>query len=234
VKSEKNETRRAKRLAALGGYSDVAAAEVIFETYPTLTPRLRSSAQKMLSEKPAWALAMLQRMNQGSFDPGVLSSGNVALLHGHKNSQLESLLVSYQQKHSDDPAQRQAQQLYETGKVAYNLTCAPCHQESGGGLIALAPPLVGSRWLQQGDDVLVRIVLHGKENAGRGLVMPPWRQFDDQQLSAILTYVRREFGNQAVAVKPEKVAEIRSATTDRQKPWTDSELDKLGAAPRAN
>jgi putative membrane-bound dehydrogenase-like protein len=234
VKTEKNEQRRAKRLAALSGFDEPAAADVIFEVFPTLTPRLQNTAQKMLSEKPAWSVAMLQRMNQGTFNPGVLSSANLALLHSHKSQQVESLLTSYQQRHSDDPAQKEAQQLYETGKVAYNLTCAACHQESGGGLVALAPPLVGSRWLQQGDDLLVRIVLHGKENPGRGLVMPPWRQLDDQQLAGILTYVRREFGNQAVAVKPAKVSEVRTATVDRQKAWTDAELDKLAPTLRAN
>ena len=122
---------------------------MVFEIYPTLTPRLQNTAQRMLSEKPAWAFAMLQRMNQGTFNPGVLSSGNVALLRGSKDQRITSALTSYEQRHSDDPVQRRAQQLFETGRTAYNLTCAPCHQESGGGLMALAPPLVGSRWLQQ-------------------------------------------------------------------------------------
>jgi mono/diheme cytochrome c family protein len=73
----------------------------------------------------------------------------------------------------------------------------------------------------------VRIVLHGKENPGRGFIMPPWRQLDDSQLAAILTDVRREFGNQAVTVAPERVAAIRTATADRQKTWSDAELDAL-------
>jgi len=145
-------------------FADARAVEAIIEVYPTLSPRLQNTAQKMLSEKPAWAAAMLQRMNAGTFSPGVLSSANVALIRGHADSRLSSLLTSYRQKHSDDPAQRAAQQQFETGRKSFNLTCAPCHQESGEGLAMLAPPLIGSRWLQQGDDALVRIVLHGKEN----------------------------------------------------------------------
>lgn len=232
VRTEKNEPRRAKRLAALNGFDTTAAAEVIFEVFPTLTPRLQNTAQRMLSEKPAWSLAMLQRMNEGTFNPGILSSGNVELIRGHKDPRLASLLTSFQQRHSDDPAQKMAQQLFEAGKTAYNLSCAPCHQESGGGLVALAPPLVGSRWLQRGDELLVRILLHGKENPGRGLVMPSWRQLEDKQIAAILTYVRREFGNQPEAVSPSTVAEVRAATTTRQKPWTDAELDGMPAKPR--
>jgi putative membrane-bound dehydrogenase-like protein len=227
LRTEKNDTKRAKRLTALGGFDDVAAADALLEAYPTLSPRLQNQAQRMLSEKPVWAAAMLQKMNQGVFNPGVLASSNVALIRSHKDPRLGSLLTSYQQKHSDDPAQQAAQKLFEAGKVAYNLTCAPCHQESGGGLVGLAPALVGSRWLQQGEDALVRIVLHGKENSNRGLVMPPWRQLEDNQIAATLTYVRREFGNQATIVSPEKVAAVRQATNDRQKAWSDAELDAL-------
>ena len=232
VRTEKNETRRAKRLAALGGYDDLAAAEAIMESFSSFTPRLQSTAQRMLSEKPAWAQAMLARMNAGTFDPGVLSSGNLGTIRAHKDPRLVSLLTTYQQKHSDDPALRAAQVAFEAGKVAFNLTCAPCHQESGAGLAMLAPALVGSRWLQADDAVIARIVLHGKENTGRGLVMPPWRQFDDAQIAAILTYVRREFGGQAAVVAPAKIAEVRAATTERQKMWTDAELEALAARPK--
>ncbi len=235
LKSEPNEARRTRRLAALGGFADPAAALAVIETYPTLSPRLKNTAQRMLSEKPAWATTMLQRMNLGTFDPGVLSSGNIALIRAHKDPRISSLLTSFQQKHSDDPAQQAAQQQFDAGKAAYSLTCSPCHQDSGGGLAMLAPPLVGSRWLQMGEEHLVRIVLHGKENPGRGLVMPPWRQLDDGQIASVLTYVRREFGNQAVTIAPAKVAEIRAATVERQKAWSDAELDGLKApAPRAN
>jgi mono/diheme cytochrome c family protein len=136
-------------------------------------------------------------------------------------------LTSYAQRHSDDPAQRVAQQLFETGKSAYALSCAPCHQENGQGTLGLAPTLVGSRWLQDSDDSLIRIVLGGKENLGRGLIMPPWKHLDDTQVAGVITFIRREYGNQSAAVDPARVATIRTATADRQKPWTDAELDAL-------
>lgn len=227
VRHEKNEARRSKWVAALGGFEQVAAADVLFEVYPTLSPRLKVVAQRMLSEKPAWAQAMLHRMNQGTFDPGVLSSINVAAIRGHNDPRITSLLVSYQQKRADDPAQQLAQQLFDAGKVAYNLSCAPCHEENGEGKIGLAPSLVGSPWLGRGEEFLVRILLHGKVNPGRGFVMPPWRHLEDGQLAAILTYVRREFGNQTATVAPAKIAEIRAATSERLAPWTDEELKRL-------
>ncbi len=225
ARTEKNEARRARHLAALAGFE--AGAGVVMELFPTLSPRLKATAQNMLSEQPGWALVMLQRMNQGTFDPGVLSTSNVAQIQGHRDSRLTSLLTSYAQRHSDDPAQRMAQQLFETGKGAYALSCAPCHQESGQGTLGLSPTLVGSRWLQENDDSLIRIVLGGKENPGRGLIMPPWKHLDDTQVAGVLTYIRREFGNQSAVVDPGRVATIRAAIADRQKPWTDAELDAL-------
>jgi mono/diheme cytochrome c family protein len=225
ARNEKNEARRARHLAALSGFD--AGAGVIMDLYPTLSTRLKATAQKMLSEKPSWAFAMLQRMNAGTFDPGVLSTHNLALLRGHNDARINSLLTSHAQRHSDDPAQRAAQQLFEEGKTAYALSCVPCHQESGEGRIGLAPALVGSRWLQASDEMIVRILLYGKENPGRGLIMPPWRHLDDRQIAAVVTYVRREFANQPASVDPAMVKQVRAATEGRQKAWTDAELDAL-------
>ena len=223
--SEKNEQRRTHRLTALGGFDDAAAAEAVMAAYPSFPPRLQNTAQRMLSERPAWASAMLQRMNAGTFNPGVLSSANVTVIRGHSDARLSSLLTSYQQRHSDNPEQQAAQKLFETGRAAYNLTCAPCHQESGTGLAMLAPSLIGSPWLQRGEEALVRIVLHGKENPGRGLIMPPWQQLEDAQIASILTYVNREFGNRPAAVTPAQVGAIRAASDSRQKPWNDADLN---------
>jgi putative membrane-bound dehydrogenase-like protein len=225
LRSERDEARRARRLAALAGYEGAAAAEVVMEVFPSLTPRLQATAQRMLGERPAWAHAMLTRLNAGSFKAGVLSSASVAAIRAHNDPRLTSLLTSYQQRNAEDPALRAAQHAFETGRVAYNIACATCHQEDGLGRTALAPALAGSRWLQAGDDVLARIVLHGKESPARGFVMPPWRQFDDAQIAAILTYVRREFGGQVAAVPPETIAAVRAATAGREKAWTDAELE---------
>jgi mono/diheme cytochrome c family protein len=231
ARKEKNEARRARHLAALGGFD--GGANVVIELFPALSPRLKATAQRMFSERPAWALTMLQQMNAGAFDPGVLSSSNLALLRGHKDSRITSLLTSYAQRHSDDPAERVAQQLFEAGKAAYALSCVPCHQEGGEGRLGLAPALVGSRWLQSRDEVILRILLQGKENPGRGLIMPPWRHLDDQQLAGIVTYLRLEFGNQRAAVDPAMVSRVRAETENRQKAWTDAELDQLAAKTAA-
>jgi enoyl-[acyl-carrier-protein] reductase (NADH) len=55
--------------------------------------------------------------------------------------------------------------------------------------------------------------------------MPPWRHLDDSQIAAIVTYVKREFGNRDVPVNAASVGAVRSATAERTRAWTDAELE---------
>jgi mono/diheme cytochrome c family protein len=100
--------------------------------------------------------------------------------------------------------------------------CAVCHQADGTGQTNVAASLVGSRWVTGDAGRLVRIVLHGKE--GRMLMPPAGSTLTDEQLAAVLTYVRRAWGNEASPVTPGAVAETRGATAGRRRPWTEAEL----------
>lgn len=60
----------------------------------------------------------------------------------------------------------------------------------------------------------------------------------DEQIAAVLTYVRNEWGNKAPPITKEFVSQIREQTKDRTEPWTQKELqatDRVlvgdGAAP---
>ncbi|NDB99985.1 MAG: hypothetical protein EBZ83_00965 [Verrucomicrobia bacterium] len=59
--------------------------------------------------------------------------------------------------------------------------------------------------------------------------MPAWGDgapvpLKDDQISAILTYIRSEWGNSADAVTTGEVALIRGTTKDRKQPWSEKEL----------
>ena len=71
---------------------------------------------------------------------------------------------------------------------------------------------------------MVRIVLNGKADE---LAMPSLAALDDATISAILTYVRRSWGNEASPVPPQLVSEIRSAVSKRDQPWSSEELEPL-------
>ena len=116
------------------------------------------------------------------------------------------------------------QQRFDAGRRQYRTTCAPCHQQDGRGVTGLAPPLVGSKWVLGEPARLARIVLHGKEGAQ---MMPPLGALNDEQIAAILTYVRRGWGHQAGAVNPGLITEVRGYTTGRNRPWTEQELSHV-------
>lgn len=114
--------------------------------------------------------------------------------------------------------------LFEKGRTLYAI-CAGCHQPDGKGMTGLAPALVNSRWVLGKDEVLARIVLHGKEEAP--ILMPPLGALDDETIASVLTFVRHSWGHAASAVTPETVAAVRAATKGRDEPWKNEELEAL-------
>jgi len=128
------------------------------------------------------------------------------------------------------PLTAEQQARYEHGKVVYAGLCAACHQPNGAGMEGLAPPLVDSEWVLGPVDRPVKIILHGLTGpvvvAGRTwrLEMPPLPQFSDDDIAAILTYLRREWEHNASPVEPGQVAKVREEHNTRTKAWTAEEL----------
>jgi len=118
---------------------------------------------------------------------------------------------------------RDEQQLFAAGKAIYGTLCVVCHQPDGRGRDKVAPPLVGSELTLGPPAISVRIMLHGKR--GPANVMPALGSLmSDEQIAAVLTYVRREWGQAAAPVDVATVKEIRTVTTGRARPWTAEEL----------
>lgn len=129
--------------------------------------------------------------------------------------------------------------LKSLGLKVYNKpTCVACHQGHGKGVPGQFPSLVGTDWvLEPEPGRLIRIVLGGlqgpMEVQGQmyNNAMVPWKDvLTDEEIAAVLTYVRQEWGNNAPDVKPEQVKTVREKTKDRTQPWTAPELLKISPA----
>ena len=118
------------------------------------------------------------------------------------------------------------QKRFAAGQEVYRNVCQACHQPDGRGMEKLAPPLVGSAYALASPTVPVRILLNGKEGS-IGLMPPVGQIFTDEQIAAVLTYVRREWGQRGDPVDAATVGAVRAATKDRTRPWTDGELTPL-------
>ena len=124
------------------------------------------------------------------------------------------------------PLTKREQRRYDQGKEKFAVLCAACHQAEGQGLGGIAPSLVHSNRVLGDPRILARIVLNGKMQ--ENLVMPPWKEMlDDENIAAILTFIRRSWGHEAGPVAPEVVREARAATADRREPFSEADLAEL-------
>lgn len=131
------------------------------------------------------------------------------------------------------PLTAEEQRRFEAGKTMYEATCLACHQIHGLGQAGLAPPLVGSEWVAGTGQRMIRIVLHGMRGPIKvkgevfELDMPALGVLDDDQIAAVLTYVRREWGHTYAPISPEMVKKVRAETEQREDAWTMPELLKI-------
>ena len=111
------------------------------------------------------------------------------------------------------------------GKQLYGAKCAACHQGSGLGVAGVFPPLAASEWVVGDEKILTNILLHGvngemivKGNKYNG-AMPAWNTLSDDELAAVLTYIRTDWGNTAPPLKAETIKSQRELTKARKEPY---------------
>ena len=126
------------------------------------------------------------------------------------------------------PLTADQQKQFTAGSEIYKGLCIGCHQEDGKGKDKIGANLVDSPWVKNVDpNAVIRVLLSGKEGT-IGLMPPVGATYTDDQIAAVLTFVRRSWGNTAPPVDSLSVLEVRGLTKARNKPWTDDELKQVG------
>jgi len=104
----------------------------------------------------------------------------------------------------------------EVGQKVYSQYCIACHQKDGSGVPGAFPPLQETEWVNGETDTLISIVLNGLQGEitvkgeTYNSAMTPHNFLSDDEVAAVLTYVRQSFGNNSSEVNAEQVAEIRN------------------------
>ncbi|MEJ7679572.1 MAG: cytochrome c [Segetibacter sp.] len=155
----------------------------------------------------------------------------VAHLNGHEVKEKKEEMVKTFLKGSEGD-------LFTKGKAIYSREgfCVTCHQADGKGLPASGfPPLTGNNWVLGNQDRLIKLVLkglygpievQGNKYPGQVPMTPFGGMLKDDEVAAVITYVRNSFGNKAPAISPVKVKQVRAATKDKTGFYSPEELLK--------
>lgn len=121
---------------------------------------------------------------------------------------------------------------YAIGEKLYTtMACVGCHQANGEGLPGQFPPLAGSEYVKIEDSTLTTKVLlsglvgpvtvKGSEYNGN---MAAYGGLRDYEIAGIVTFIRKNWGNESSEVTKDDVAGVRNEIGSRD-PWTAEELN---------
>ncbi len=128
--------------------------------------------------------------------------------------------------------------LYTKGREIFAREgyCITCHQPDGKGLVASGfPPLTGTNWVSGNEERLIKLALKGlmgpievvgKTYPGQVPMTPFGGLLKDDEIAAVLTYVRNSFGNQSPAIMPDQVKKVRAATDSKRDFYSPDQLLK--------
>lgn len=121
------------------------------------------------------------------------------------------------------------------GAQVFAARCQACHQADGKGLAGVFPPLAGASWVTGEPALAAQIVLRGMNGPIDVLgttyngAMPGFaEQLNDDELAAVLTHVRSQWGNTASPITAALVAEARTLSAGHPDPWRGTaEISKV-------
>lgn len=225
---------------ALGGLRDSAAlAGGTIPMQNWYAPSLTSLREAGVAD---WSIDEIVQLLGGGVSPRGIVSGPMGevVQHGTRHLSKDDLraLASYLKlplplqpaapsPPPSSPARHAASII--AGRQLYEKHCAQCHGENGEGralpgqsAYAAYPPLAGNRAvvLPIATNLVQTVLFGGFPPATaanpRPFGMPPFvLTLDNTEIAAVLSYIRSAWGNDAAAITPLDVGNLRSATNTR-------------------
>ena len=121
------------------------------------------------------------------------------------------------------------------GKTVYDGVCGICHGVDGAGKPGQAPALADSEWVTAKNfNRLAHIPLAGvsgpiqvKGKDWNMAMAAMGAALSDDDLAAVLTYIRSSWGNKAAALTGDDVKKIRAAVGRAPQPYTAEQLNAM-------
>ncbi|MCF8260157.1 MAG: nitrite reductase, copper-containing [Melioribacteraceae bacterium] len=132
-----------------------------------------------------------------------------------QNVDYSSLAEAANSSHKEESSSS-VSDIVKMGKRVYQTTCFPCHQSDGEGIANVFPPIKNSDWIEKnGKAGMIRAVNEGLSGEikvnGKSYnnIMPP-QQLNEKEMTAVLTYVYKQFNNSDETVTAEDIAKYRA------------------------
>ena len=135
---------------------------------------------------------------------------------------IASYLKSLPGKGGNDAPPAATDPAMVAGAAIYRDQCSACHGLDGKGIAELFPSIADSSMVRSDDPTTsIRIILRGARSVGTSAQptapgMPSYgRQLNDDQVAAVLTYIRNSWGGAAKPVGSDWVSQVRRDTARR-------------------
>ena len=180
--------------------------------------------QEMSQQMVSYCQGMQQMMTQAGDSQMAARYGRMMNQAQHMMSQIPTDTIS-----TSAPPEKSVTGLNGASLFASN--CSSCHGSNGEGFGNVFPPLNGSSIVKGDKETLTKIVLDGlqgnitiKGNQYNN-IMPAFRSsLNNDEIAAILTYIRSLSQNDVSKLTPEDIQNVRQSTSGHRKPWTSGEL----------
>lgn len=121
--------------------------------------------------------------------------------------------------------------VFRQGERLFQRYCQHCHQSHGQGMAGTFPPLATSTLLHGDPWKPIAIVLLGLQGpierdgiAYNGVMPGLAERMSDSEIAAVLSHVRKRWGEIEEPVSSELVSQVREELGGRRALWTESEL----------
>jgi mono/diheme cytochrome c family protein len=173
--------------------------------------------------KKADGLSVLNEAVKKPLDKWMIHAYETAEAHlnGHQLKEVQDILGGVELNGMNPEFFLKGKELYL--KDGY---CGTCHQQDGNGLpMSGFPPLRKSPFVLGDEETLIKIVLkglqgpievNGKKYDGQVPMTPFEGLMNDEEVAAVLSYVRSSLGNSASPITPEKVKMVREKIKDKK------------------
>lgn len=94
------------------------------------------------------------------------------------------------------------------GQELYQQYCASCHKPEGTGVKGIFPALKNSAVVKGSAQQLIELLSEGKKG-NDGSAMPAFSFLKDEEMTAVINYIRSSWGNKAAAVSKKTITQSR-------------------------